>query len=55
MNSRKYPRTLNEAFTRTAEYGAAIERPAPRNHRISLWVIAAALLCLTLMSFGATK
>lgn len=28
MNTRKYPRTLNEAFSRTAEYGAAIEKPA---------------------------
>lgn len=29
MNTRTYPRTLNQAFPKTAEYGAAIERPAP--------------------------
>lgn len=29
MNTRTFPRTLNQAFPRTAEYGAAIERPAP--------------------------
>jgi hypothetical protein len=28
MNTRKHPRTLNEAFPRSASYGAAIERPA---------------------------
>lgn len=55
MNTRKYPRTMNEAFTKTAEYGAAIERPARTNYRYSLWVIAAVLLCITLMSFGATR
>lgn len=27
MNTRKYPRTLNEAFPHGAEYGCAIERP----------------------------
>ena len=27
MNTRRYPRTMNEAFQRTAEYGCAIERP----------------------------
>lgn len=28
MNTRRYPRTLREAFPFGAEYGAAIERPA---------------------------
>ena len=28
MNTHRYPRTMNEAFSRTAEYGCAIERPA---------------------------
>lgn len=27
MNTRTFPRTTNEAFRNTAEYGAAIERP----------------------------
>ena len=30
MQTRKHPRTLNEAFPRTAEYGCAIERPTKR-------------------------
>ena len=29
MNTRRYPRTLNQAFPFGPEYGAAIERPAP--------------------------
>lgn len=28
MNTRKYPRTLNEAFPNTADYACAVERPA---------------------------
>jgi hypothetical protein len=27
--TRRYPRTLNEAFTKTAEYGSSIERHTP--------------------------
>ena len=27
MTERKYPRTINEAFHNTMEYGAAIEKP----------------------------
>lgn len=27
MTTRKYPRTTNEAFQNTMEYGAAIEKP----------------------------
>lgn len=27
MNTRKFPRTLNEAFPRGADYASAIERP----------------------------
>ena len=27
MTERKYPRTINEAFPNTMEYGAAIEKP----------------------------
>ena len=27
MTTRKYPRTINEAFPNTMEYGAAIEKP----------------------------
>lgn len=30
MNTRQYPRTLHQAFPKTADYGCAIERPHPR-------------------------
>lgn len=33
MNTRRYPRTMNEAFQRTAEYGCAIERPLTTGDR----------------------
>ena len=28
MNTRRHPRTMNEAFTRTVDYAASLERPA---------------------------
>lgn len=43
MQTRRYPRTLNEAFTRTAEYGAAIERPVPLWDRVGGIVLACAI------------
>ena len=27
MNTRRHPRTMNEAFTRTVDYAASLERP----------------------------
>jgi len=38
MNTRRYPRTLAEAFPHGPEYGCAIERPAPRRTRLGLLV-----------------
>lgn len=38
MNSRRFPRTLNEAFPYGAEYGCAIERSKP--NPISDWALA---------------
>ena len=43
MNTRKHPRTLNEAFPRTAEYGAAIERPIPLRDRVGGVALAVAI------------
>lgn len=47
MNSTKrHPRTLNEAFPKTVEYGAAIEIPTKINrlvNRIADWALAVAL------------
>lgn len=34
MNTRKYPRTLAEAFPRGPEYGCAIETPATTGERV---------------------
>ncbi len=33
MNPRRYPRTMNEAFTRTVDYAASLERPARHSTR----------------------
>ena len=46
MNTRTYPRTLNEAFPNTAEYGAAIERPAPMFARSPLASAAVAIVLI---------
>lgn len=37
MNTRKYSRTLAEAFPYGPEYGCAIERPAPNPYPRILW------------------
>lgn len=34
MNTRRYPRTLAEAFPHGAEYGCAIEKPVTTGERI---------------------
>jgi len=47
MNTRRYPRTLAEAFPHGPEYGCAIERPAPRRTRLGL------LVCLLLVGLVA--
>lgn len=46
MNTRKYPRTLNEAFPRTAEYACAIDRPT--RYALRTWprVIVAIVVCV---------
>lgn len=44
MNTRKYPRTLNEAFPRTADYASAIERtrnPDVMVMKVAGWCAAA--------------
>lgn len=34
MDTRKWPRTMNEAFPNTYEYACSIERPYPK---LSIW------------------
>ena len=49
MNNQKYPRTLNEAFPHTAQYGAAIEKPDAHIDRfviVACIIAAVALLCM---------
>lgn len=45
MNPRRHPRTLNEAFPRTAEYACAIDRPARYGLRTWLRIIVAIVCC----------
>lgn len=47
MNTRKYPRTMNEAFPRTPEYAASLERSS--RHRLSTWPRMLGAACLVLL------
>jgi hypothetical protein len=46
MNTRKYPRTMNEAFPKTVEYACSIDRPG--RYALRTWprIVAAAIVCL---------
>lgn len=46
MNTRRYPRTLHEAFPFGPTYGAAVERPMPVSRKPG---VIAALLCVVLL------
>lgn len=48
MNTRKYPRTLNEAFPRTAEYACAVDRPARYGLRSWPRVVVAIVCCVAI-------
>ena len=57
MNSRKYPRTLAEAFPRGAEYGCAIEKPATTGERVidaALAVFIGVCLAAALVSWWSS-
>lgn len=43
MNTRKFPRTMNEAFPHTADYACSVEAPYHRSDKI---VIVASVVCL---------
>ncbi len=45
MNTRKYPRTLNEAFQHTADYACSVER-AQHKDRINVAAVVAILAIL---------
>lgn len=42
MNTRRYPRTINEAFPRGAQYGCSIERPFDKGDKLVMWACLAA-------------
>jgi hypothetical protein len=50
----RHPRSTLEAFPQTAEYGAAIEKPAPKSHRalrFAAWGVVA-WFCLMALAGG---
>lgn len=56
MNTRKYPRTLNEAFPRGTEYAASIERTR-RTDWSGFWIVVgcAALMALPYIVLAVAK
>jgi hypothetical protein len=53
MLTYRSPRSLNDAFPHSAEYGAAIERPCEtfqQQERVVVWACAAAVVALVLMA-----
>ena len=50
MTERKYPRTINEAFHNTVEYGAAIEKPCKRFNTVDKVMIAVSVLSLIVVA-----
>lgn len=48
MNTRKYPRTMDEAFPHGAEYGCAIERPETSGEKLAGIALAIVIgVCLS--------
>ena len=50
MTERKYPRTINEAFPNTMEYGAAIEKPYHRFNLVDKVMITVSLFALVVVA-----
>lgn len=44
MNTRKYPRSLNEAFPHTADYACSVERPMFARDRVASWAVGLMLV-----------
>jgi hypothetical protein len=53
MNTRQYPRTMNEAFPRTADYACALERS--RSYPTSWWACMAVIAVVTFILLVVTK
>ena len=57
MNTRKYPRTLDEAFPFDTDYACAITRPSTRGERLLDWtlgIIVAVCLAAALVNWWAS-
>jgi hypothetical protein len=52
MQTRQYPRTLNEAFPRTAEYGCAVERTRPAFRWTPIRITLCAVYAAALVTLG---
>ncbi len=50
MTERKYPRTINEAFPNTMEYGAAIEKPYKGMKLVDKVMIAVSVAALVVVA-----
>ena len=50
MTFRKYPRTINEAFQNTMEYGASIEKPYKGFNLVDKVMIAVSLVALIVVA-----
>ena len=50
MTNRKYPRTLNEAFPNTMEYGASIEKPYKGLPLVDKVIITVSLVALIVVA-----
>ena len=50
MTERKYPRTINEAFPNTMEYGAAIEKPYKGLKLVDKVMIAVSIAALVVVA-----
>ena len=50
MTERKYPRTINEAFPNTMEYGAAIEKPYRGLRLVDKVIMAVSIAALVVVA-----
>ena len=53
MNTRQFPRTLNEAFPKTADYASALTRTRPADRAVNWTLFAAVIVVILAVSFGA--
>ena len=52
MSTSRFPRTTNEAFRHTAEYGCAIERPPEKRYQVLIGCLILGVAYAALFFFG---